>query len=304
MQPVFMPHYRDVVDPELAQLTAVQRSAPFAILRVRGPDAVDFVHRLSTQDVVAMAVGDARPAAFLTPKGKLETLAWIGRAADAVWIEAQGHEAARLAELLERYHFTEKLAIEPRPDWVCAQLVGPAAWAEVGATAAGVVVEAESLRLAGECRGLRWVRWHGPRERLPQVVRPELSGEQWQQLRIAAGIAWVGTDVDASNLGLEADIDDHVSTSKGCYTGQEIVARIHTYGHVNRKLVRVLLHGTPLPGAGAPLVDEDGDAVGRLTSVAPLAVDRAVGLGFLPHELARSGVRLAVPGLAVWARLV
>lgn len=284
-----MPNYRDVVAPELGQLTAVQRPAPFGILRVRGPDAVDFVHRLSTQDVAAMAVGDARPAAFLTPKGKLETLAWIGRAADAVWIEAQAHEASRLAELLERYHFTEKLAIEARPDWACVQLLGSAAWADAAVTGPGVVADAEGVRLAGECRGLQWVRWHAPRERLPQLPRPELADAQWQQLRIAAGIAWVGTDVDGTNLGLEADIDDHVSTTKGCYTGQEIVARIHTYGHVNRKLVRVALTGADLPGPGAALLDEDGDAVGRLTSIAAPVGGRALALAFLPHELAVSG---------------
>ena len=71
--------YVDLVGPELGALTARQAPAPFACLCVRGPDAVAFVHRLCTQDVEGMAVGEARPAAFLSAKGKLETLAWVGR---------------------------------------------------------------------------------------------------------------------------------------------------------------------------------------------------------------------------------
>lgn len=285
--------YVDLLPPPLAGLTGSLVPAPFCVLRVHGPDAVDFVHRLSSQDVVAMAEGEVRPAAFLSPKGKLETLVMLGKAGGAVWLEAQAQDGARLHQLLERYHFTEKLAITPFPDWACAQVVGAAAWG-TDVSGAGIQVDPAGARWAAERRGLHWLRWHGPAAHLPQLAAAPLTAAQWQVLRIAAGLAWVGSDVDANNLGLEADIDDYVSLTKGCYTGQEIVARIHTYGHVNRRLVRAVVTGAALPEPGAAVVDADGEPVGRVTSVAAIAADRAVTLAMLPYELSHPGTQLMV----------
>ena len=99
-------------------------------------------------------------------------------------------------------------------------------------------------------------------------------------------------------LALEAHHDDHSSTTKGCYTGQEIVARIHTYGHVNRKLCLLRL---PMGEAiNEPVVLhelEDDLAVGRVMHAVPLAQhDMRLGLGYLPPDFQAIGTRLTLAG--------
>ena len=80
-----------------------------------------------------------------------------------------------------------------------------------------------------------------------------------------AGLVRIGVETEASTLALEADLDDHCSTTKGCYTGQEIVARIHTYGHVNRKLCLLQLDGDGAIEQPVPLHElEDDLPVGRV----------------------------------------
>ena len=90
------------------------------------------------------------------------------------------------------------------------------------------------------------MRSHGAAIRLQAPPSPLSDGDA-ECLRLLAGLLRVGVETEPTTLALEADLDDHVSTTKGCYTGQEIVARIHTYGHVNRKAC--LLHLAP----GAPI---------------------------------------------------
>ena len=85
-----------------------------------------------------------------------------------------------------------------------------------------------------------------------------------------------------------------MSTTKGCYVGQEIIARIHTYGHVNRNLVCLLLEGPGLPPSGAPLLSE-GEPAGRITSSTPDPLTgNVLALGYVPRALSHPGERLSV----------
>jgi hypothetical protein len=290
-----MTSYVDLVGADLGTRTAWHEAAPFGCVSVTGPDAVGFVHRLCTQDVEGMVAGEARPAAFLNAKGKLETLAWVGRAAEGVWLEVQAHEVTKLAGLLERYHFSEKLRIAPLAEQGCVQLVGPNAWDAAGGVGPELVAGADVLMFAGEARGLRWLRWHRGAPPVPPSA-PRWDAATWDVLRIAAGLPVVGRDADATHLGLELAIDDHVSLTKGCYTGQEIVARIHTYGHTNRRLCRVRWQAQAELPVGTQLADDDGEVVGRLTSVAVLSAGHGLGLTMLPRALAEPGRQLRAAG--------
>jgi len=291
-----VPTYADLLPESLAGQTWLHAPAPFACLRVHGPDAASFLHRLCTQDVEGLRDGDARPAAFLTAKGKVEALVWIARLGEELWIETQAQAAASLAALLDRYHFSEKLAIETPANWTCRQVVGAHAHARTGQAASSAHRDGGVVRFAGAASGLQWVRTHGASLPPASEDLPLLDEPTWQCLRVAAGLPWTGIDADTTTLALEAGIDDHVSLTKGCYTGQEIVARIHTYGHTNRRLCRLRWRGSA--PSGAQLTDPSGEPVGRVTSIAPVpGTDFVLALGYLPHELANPGTQLVLtPG--------
>ncbi|MEM7201435.1 MAG: hypothetical protein AAF628_14285 [Planctomycetota bacterium] len=288
------PYDRFFDDPTSGDL--VRDQAPFGVLAVRGPDAVEFLHRLCSQDLTAAAPGDALPAAFLNAKGRLVATCVAGRLPDGAWLEAQAGQLDTIAELLERYHFSERLEVQRR-DWVCWEVLQPSAGSKSDTC---VELEGGGVRFTGGRHGVRWVRWHAAAAAFadaapwsapaPQALSTELA-EAW---RICAGLVRVGEDSDASTLGPEASLDDHLSLTKGCYTGQEIVARIDTYGHVNRRLCLLEVDTVAPFEPPTMLVEPDeGDPVGRaMTSAALPDGQRRVALGYLPADFWEPGTEL------------
>jgi folate-binding protein YgfZ len=121
--------------------------------------------------------------------------------------------------------------------------------------------------------------------------------ERLEALRIAAGIPRWGAELTEAVLPDEAGLRERgfVADNKGCYVGQEVVARIKTYGHVNRRLVRLSVSGgVPVPGDAVLF---EGEKTGALTSVAA-AADGAVALAFVKREQAAAGTSLTVSSLA------
>ena len=270
--------------------------APYRLLEVKGPDAAEFLHRLCTQDVLGMAVGGARPAAFLDAKGKLLATCLVLRGEGAFLLEVPSEQADRLAALLDRYHFTEKLAIARPEAGPCHETVQ---WASaVPAQDWGVTFDAGRPIVRCARRGVSFTRCHGAALLWSAAaVRTEpLSDDLAECVAMATGFVRVGVDTEPTTLVLEADLDDHISTTKGCYTGQEIVARIHTYGHTNRKLCLLRLSpGAAIP-APQPLHEPDDDlAVGRVMRALPApGGGYRLGTGFLPKDFQAPGSRLKV----------
>jgi folate-binding protein YgfZ len=113
-------------------------------------------------------------------------------------------------------------------------------------------------------------------------------------MRVEAGVVRYGVDVDASTLLLEAPLPEAYSLNKGCYLGQEVIARITYRGHVNRKIVGFRLADARVPPAGAPVLVE-GKEVGRITSaVLSPALGVGLALGFLRREHHEPGTRVEV----------
>lgn len=283
-------------DPLTATLLAdgpyARPDAPYRLLEVRGPDAGDFLQRLCSQDVLALADGGGAPAAFLDAKGKVQATCLVVRLGDSFWLETRAEQADRLAERLERYHFTEQLSIALRDIGPCHELV--AAADQPGLRIDGRR-DGDRIVVGCERRGVRFVRSHGgPPAAGGRAAPAPLSAELAECLRMGAGLVRVGVDTEASTLALEADLDDHCSRTKGCYTGQEIVARIHTYGHVNRRLCLLHLPDGPETAAPAQLVEpEERIPVGRVMHAVPLpGHGLRVGLGYLPGEFQAPGTKL------------
>ncbi len=279
-----------ITDALLAQAPWVRTAAPFALVRLVGADAGDFLQRLCSQDVVAMAPGAVAPAAFLDAKGKVVATCLVARRPDGFALAVQATQTERLLGLLERFHFTEKVQVALSPG-VAAERISRAD----GAGRNRIDDQDEVVVVAFARRGVQFERWHAPRtERLPGLAGRALDDATAAALRMGAGIVAVGIDTEASTLALEADLDDHCSTTKGCYTGQEIVARIHTYGHINRGLC--LLHLAVGPAIDAPQIlhePDDDQPVGRVMHAVSVPGQAArVGLGYLPADFRAVGTAL------------
>ena len=129
-----------------------------------------------------------------------------------------------------------------------------------------------------------------------------ISGEQMREtidagaleaLRIEAGVPCWGVDMDENTIPNEAGLEERaISYDKGCYIGQETIARIKTYGHVNRQLVQMALTGQGVPARGDKVVVE-GREVGQVTSaVFSSRLGKPLALGYVRRELAKTGVTL------------
>lgn len=284
-------HQSETLLAQLCPSGAMRRAeAPYQLIEVRGPDAPDFLHRLCSQQILELEPGVSTKAAFLDSKGKLVGVATICRDGDRVLVEVPSADAESIHEILDRYHFTEKLELQRRTDLVAVEVVGPGACDAAGSADGTAAVGDDSVQLANGRHGVESVRMHGTADAvavfLPDL--PPIEEPRAEALRILALRPRIGVDSNPATLGLEAALDDHVSTTKGCYTGQEIVARIHTYGHVNRKLVRLRIEGTGEVAHDTPIRTVDEQApLGRVTSAVDLpgAIEGGgrLALGYLPE---------------------
>ena len=122
-----------------------------------------------------------------------------------------------------------------------------------------------------------------------------VNDETFETLRIEAGIGLFGRDMDESNVVTEANLDDAVSFTKGCYIGQEIIARIKYRGHVAKKLTGLAFDSNEKVEPGTTLHSADGKEIGRVTSFAfSPKLETAIALGYVRYEYLRPGTELNV----------
>ncbi len=133
----------------------------------------------------------------------------------------------------------------------------------------------------------------------------QIGGPTLETLRIAAGIPRYGVDFDESHIPLEAGLDKTISFTKGCFPGQEILARLDSRGGVSKKLAGLALKGEIIP-AKNDAITKDGKAVGHITSAAFAPIlKRTVALGYLPKEYWTIGCSVTVEtgGVQIPARV-
>jgi folate-binding protein YgfZ len=268
--------------------TAVRGSG--AVIWVEGPDAAGFLQGLLTNDVAALADGEGCPALMLDAKGHVLAEARVHRdGPDSFTVLADAAHGDDLAELLERYHFSEDLEIiGPEP-------VGTVVLAGVAAPGAGVAVP-------GPVPGTVEIVADDPAAAIAAAGAREAPPEALEMARIAAGVARVGVDTAETTLVQEAALEERtVSFDKGCYLGQETVARLQFRGRANRRL-RGLRLPDPAPSAGAAL-HAGGREVGRLTSVAVTPDLGAIGLAIVRREV-EDGAEVVIEGADAPARVV
>ena len=232
---------------------------PRDVVRVVGPDAFTFLQGQLSQDV-AVPVGESAWSFVLQPQGKVVALLRVLRQADdAFLLDTEGGWGEAVVERLLRFKLRVKCEIEPLA-WRCVAVRGPEAH-DVVAGGTGTVA-------AADWPGLPGVDLLGEAPSAPPGVRA-CSLEAYETVRIEAGIPAMGRELDDRTIPAEAGVVERsVSFTKGCYTGQELVARIDSRGgNVPRRLRGIVVTGEGRPPSGATVRFEDRD-VGKLTSVA------------------------------------
>ncbi|MEX0938449.1 MAG: glycine cleavage T C-terminal barrel domain-containing protein [Pirellulales bacterium] len=268
------------------------------LIEVTGKDRVSFLHNMCTNDVRRLASGSGIEAFFTNAQGKILGHAYLFGEDDRIWIETAPGQAEPLLAHLSKYKIREDVQLIDRtPDVAEILLAGPRAESllaqllsatlpgerlaharvEFGGTGGEAAAKSEGGMTVRLCR----VDWTQPAaylvicaanegDRVTTVLKNAgavpCSGETYQAARIEAGTPVYGTDISQANLPQEVARDEAaISFTKGCYIGQETVARIDALGHVNQLLVGVRFSGDAVPAPETELSIE-GKKLGRVTS--------------------------------------
>lgn len=262
---------------------------------VRGPDTWSFLQGLVSQDLDPVRDGGGARSLLLTPQGKVAADFRILRVGDDAWLD--GADGPGLAASLARFKIRVDVEIEDRSgSWAMLSARGVDLASSLGVdlpSAPHAHVAAGDVRVVrAEWPGLPGADVCGPRPAVEAVAEAVaragvqlLDAAAFDRLRIEAGIPLQGVDIDDRTIPQEAFLErEAVSFEKGCFLGQELVARIDTRGHVNRYLRRLEIVDA-VPPAGAELLSAEAKSVGALTSVAVRSEGGAVALGMVRREV-------------------
>jgi folate-binding protein YgfZ len=278
------------------------------VFRAEGKKAQEMLNAVVTADLAAVPGDAAFPTLILTPKGRVLADAVVIHLGGEVFIDVPAPAWPGLEKHFGVYVPPRFVRLEPaglrvvrihgpwalnreRTNPILASLDRPTYTQRDGSHCAvaafndGFVVRlAEGFDL------------YLPPESAHGLDVPEVSDEAWEVWRIERGIPAYGRDITSENLPQETGlVPEYVSFEKGCYTGQEVVARIHYRGHVNRHLWGLHVVG---PSTGEPLhpgdqLTHDGKVVGTVTSAALSPVHGWMGMGYVRREI-EPGMELMV----------
>jgi folate-binding protein YgfZ len=314
------------------------------ILQVVGNDRIDFLNRFLTNELVGkdsktpLAAGSGVYAYLLNNKGRIVADMNVLERGDRTLLETDSRNIPMLLEVLEKHLFSEKVKFEsllernhqialhgPKaadilrqiaPDWAELPLLGSAAvkidavealiWRDDPCGVPGYYIIVPTDAAKKLWLGILSVFSEGEAGKRP--VRPA-GWAVFNTTRIEAGRPMFGIDFDDSVLPAETgQLRRAVSFTKGCYLGQEIVARMHARGQIVRQIVGIKMREDALPLGGAPMMDDQHNQVGGITSstLSPVLSNAAIGLGMVKTAFAVPGTTLRIaaegalrPGIVV-----
>lgn len=290
-------------------------------LLCRGPDRKRFLHGMLSNDVKGLAPGQGCPAVLLTVKGRMVADLTVYDCEDGLLLEMEASVCEHVRADLDRHLIMDDAeVVDVSADLhelglFAADPAGLAAFvAELGAPTlapyqhALVDTPVGPLRFAATRElglpGPRVFGAAGPIDALRQRASASgahlLGDEQAEVLRVEAGVPRYGLDMDDDRLPIEANLDHAVSTTKGCYLGQEPIARLSARGHVNRRLLGLRLHlpeGAALPPRGAALRHPSREAAGSVTTAVQSPRHGPIALGYVHRSLWEPGTTLTIDGM-------
>ncbi|HWP67108.1 MAG TPA: glycine cleavage T C-terminal barrel domain-containing protein [Candidatus Limnocylindria bacterium] len=283
-----------------------------ALVRASGADRVAFLQGMLTNDVTRLGPGDGCPALLLTIQGRVVSDLRVAATADALLLDVDRGARDAVIESLARLIIADDVELDVVDDVTLLGLAGPDTprlapgldalppFAHRETTIAGValrLVHASAVGGEGAILHAPAARAGDVRDALAAAGAVFCGRAALEARRIERGIPRTGVDMGEKTLALEVPVEAAISTTKGCYLGQEVIARGTARGHVNRRLCGLVFAGGT-PAADARLV-HDGREVGQVTSVAySPALAAPVGLGFVRREHWEPGTELAVVDVA------
>jgi tRNA-modifying protein YgfZ len=248
-------------------------------IAVQGPDAATFLQGQCSQDLASLAVGQSAWSLILQPQGKVDALVRITRVADDGYVvDTDGGFGEAVTARLNRFKLRIKADLRPL-DWKCVALRGPKA------TATATTADPDGhYAVDASWPGLEGIDIIGPDPSVPEGI-PEVADAAFEAVRIEAGVPVMGRELTERTIPAEAGIvEQTVSFTKGCFTGQELVARIDSRGgHVPRHLRGVVLDDL-VPLESALHDPTTGKQIGTITSVAPRPTG-AVALSYVRRDV-------------------
>ena len=290
-------HYGDPVREQRAMTEGrvlVDRSNR-GVVKVTGQDRLGWLHSLTSQHVERLAPGVTVEALILSPQGHLEHHLTLTDDGTATWIHVEPGTAKALVDFLNSMRFMMRVEVEDLSGVLVVQTVaGPlpaegGVLLETGSGAAPSVpflAEGEVTTVMQNPFGIDLIVAPAAAGKLAETL-PVAGLWAFEAARIAARIPRPGLDTDHKTLPHEIGlIESAVHLSKGCYRGQETVARIHNLGHPPRRLVFLHLDGSVdrLPAHGSPLTLGDGTQVGFVGSSARHFELGPIGLGLIKRS--------------------
>jgi folate-binding protein YgfZ len=289
------------------------------VIELTGTDRIRWLNGQITNDVKDLKAGEGKLAAVLNVKGHILADVAVYGLPDSVWIDLSRDRAQVVRDAFDRYIVADDVVAENASDRYAHLMV-------VGLEAHGLVAEAVGAGVAdlpawhhaegslgshpARIIASRWLGMPG----YDVIVPVEATGKAWEALvhlgagrgllpvgmaaldilRVEAGWPWFGVDFDEGNLLMESLSQDHVSFTKGCYIGQEVVIRVEHQGHVNKRLCGLRVSGEAVPPAGAGV--QSGDRmVGTVTSaVRSPILGRVIALGYVRREFWDPGTKLRI----------
>lgn len=287
------------------------------LLRLTGEDRVSFLHGMVTNDIKGLADNAACDAAFLTVKGAMVAFARVLKLTDSLLIDVEPGLLSKAHEFLDRYLISEDVELtDVTADYGQLSLLGPES-VTVAAGALGFtggphpqnaltthafagadLIALGQQRYTGEGVDLLvpTPALEGAWKALVAAGARPIGNEAFEMLRVEAGVPRYGQDLVETTIPLEAELTSAISYNKGCYIGQEVIARATFRGHMNRLLSGLTLGADFDPSNGLGVGTElrrNGKKVGWLTSVVSSpTLGQTVALGYVHRDHREPGTVL------------
>ncbi|MGM0450041.1 MAG: YgfZ/GcvT domain-containing protein [Pseudomonadota bacterium] len=289
--------------------TLIAPGSAHRLMLLEGPDVDRFLQGQVTCDIEELTPEQSLPGAACTPKGRAYALFRLVRLSpERVLVRLPEALGDRISQQLSKYLAFFKAELKPAEDWALLGIVGeeraatlctevPESLNNARPAGNGVLVRTAPLPDGRARFELWWNTAEGPAPEADQ------TSAAWQLSEIMSGLTLLNETTTEAYVPLNLNLQAYggISFTKGCYTGQEIIARMHHLGQLKKSLFRIeaqFLDTVPVPGDR--LVDDDGNALGEVTDSIGTGDDGAQLLGVLKHTAIGATITLAdQPGAAL-----